>query len=75
MLNGNLITVIVVTGSAVLNFLLTQTPGTFPTSVMLVIGALSVALTAIARFLPSAGTPLQVEVTKQAEATPAEPGA
>jgi hypothetical protein len=60
--NNQIITIIVVTASAVLNFLLTQPAGTFPQNVLLVIGATSVALTAIARFLPSAGTPVQVEV-------------
>ena len=36
-MNGNLITVIVVTASAVLNFFLTQPAGTFSPTVLLVI--------------------------------------
>lgn len=71
-MNQNIITIIVVTASAVLNFLLTQPPGTFASNVLLVIGAASIALTAISRFLPSSGTPVQVEVTKPVETTPAK---
>ena len=63
-MNGNLITVIVVTVSAVLNFFLVQPEGTFSPTVLLVIGALSVALTTISRFLPAQGSPVQVEVTQ-----------
>jgi hypothetical protein len=62
-MNGHIITVIVVTASAVLNFLLTQPAGTFPSNVLLVIGATSVALTAVSRFLPSQGAPVQVEMS------------
>ena len=69
-MNGNLITVIVVTASAVLNFLLTQPAGTFSPGLLLFIGALSIALTTISRFLPSQGSPVQVEVTQK----PAEDG-
>lgn len=70
-MNGNLITIIVVTASAILNFLLTQPQGTFPQNVLLVIGAASIGLTTISRFLPTSGTPVQVEVTKPVETTPA----
>lgn len=62
-MNTNAVTIIVVTASAILNFLLTQPPGTFSPTVMLVIGALSVGLTAIARFLPSGTQPTQVQIT------------
>lgn len=65
-MNQQLITVIIVTASAVLTFLLGQPQGTFSPAVVLVIGALNVALTAISRFLPSPGTPVQVEVVKSA---------
>lgn len=71
-MNQNLITIIVVTASAVLNFLLTQPPGTFPSGVLLVIGAASIALTAISRFLPSQGSPVQVEVSKPVPVIPAD---
>ena len=63
-MSGSLITVIVVTVSAVLNFFLVQPEGTFSPTVLLVIGALSVALTTISRFLPAQGSPVQVEVTQ-----------
>jgi len=71
--NQSLITIIVVTASAILNFLLTQPPGTFGQQALLIIGAASVGLTALARFLPSQGSPVQVEVTKPVETTPAAP--
>lgn len=71
-MNGNIITVVVVTASAVLNFLLTQPAGTFPQNALLVIGAVSIALTTLSRFLPSQSAPIQVEVTKQAPVTPVE---
>lgn len=61
-MNGNLITVIVVVASSILSFLLGQPTGTFDPSVVLVLGALNVGLTALARFLPSQGQPVQVEV-------------
>lgn len=61
-MHGNLITVIVVTASAVLNFLLVQPEGTFSQTTLLVLGAVSIALTTVSRFLPSQGTPVQVEV-------------
>ena len=63
-MSGNLITVVIVTASAVLNFFLVQPEGTFSPTVLLVIGALSVALTTISRFLPAQGSPVQVEVTQ-----------
>ena len=72
-MSGNLITVVVVTASAILNFLLTQPPGTFSSQVLLIIGAASIGLTTVSRFLPSQGTPVQVEVTKPVETTPVEP--
>lgn len=71
-MNGNIITIIVVTASAVLTFLLTQPPGTFPPSVLLVIGAVNIALAAVSRFLPSSATPVQVEVTKPVPVTSAD---
>lgn len=73
-MNGHVITVVVITLSAVLTYLLSQPPGTIPQTVVLGLGALNVALTAISRFLPTANAPIQVEVTKQAEATPADGG-
>lgn len=74
-MNQNAITIIVVTASAILNFLLTQPPGTFSPTVMLVIGALSVGLTAIARFLPTApSAPQQVQITGSVPVTPAKEG-
>lgn len=63
-MSGNLITIGVVTASAVLAFLLVQPAGTFSQQTLLILGAASVALTTISRFLPSQGTPVQVEVTK-----------
>lgn len=72
-MSGNLVTIIVVAASAGLNYLLTQPPGTFPPQVLIFIGLASVVLTAISRFLPTSGTPVQVEVTKPVETTPVEP--
>ena len=66
-MNGNIITIIVVTASAVLNFLLTQPAGTFPPNILLVIGAVSIALTAVSRFLPAQGAPVQVQVSPSSE--------
>jgi hypothetical protein len=66
-MNGNILTVIVVVASAILNFLLTQPPGTFTPQVLLVIGAASIGLTTLARFLPSQGAPVQVEVASTSE--------
>lgn len=68
-MNGNIITVVVVTSASVIAYLLTQPPGTFPQSVVIALGALSVALTTLSRFLPTQNAPLQVEVTKQAPVT------
>jgi len=73
-MNGNLITVVVVTASAILNFLLTQPQGTFSQQTLLIIGAVSIGLTTIARFLPSQGQPVQVEVTKPVETTSVDGG-
>lgn len=62
-MNGNLITVIVVTLSAVLTYLLGQPSGTFDPGLVLVFGALNVALTAVSRFLPAQNQPIPVAVT------------
>ena len=72
-MNQNAVTIVVVTASAILNFLLTQPPGTFSPTAMLVIGALSVGLTAVARFLPSANQPQQVQITGSVPVTQEEP--
>lgn len=69
-MNQNIITIVVVTASAVLAFLLVQPAGTFPPGVVIVLGAASVALTTISRFLPSQGTPVQVEVTGEVPVKP-----
>lgn len=62
-MKGNAVTVIVVTASAILNYLLTQPAGTFSPQVILVIGALSVGLTAVSRFLPTQSEPQRVELS------------
>lgn len=77
-MNGNIVTIFVVTASAILNFLLTQPSGTFQPNVLLVIGAASIGLTTLARFLPSQGQPVQVQVTgtpggEPVVTTPADP--
>jgi hypothetical protein len=51
--NEKVVTIVVVTASAVLNYLLTQPAGTFSQQTLLIIGAVSIALTAIARYLPT----------------------
>lgn len=61
-MNGQLITIAVVVGSSILTFLLGQPAGTFDPAIVLVLGALNVGLTALARFLPSQGTPIPVEL-------------
>lgn len=66
-MNGNIVTIVVVTASAILNFLLTQPPGTFSPQILLVIGAASIGLTTLARFLPSQGAPVQVQVQPSSE--------
>jgi hypothetical protein len=71
--NRNVVTIVVVTASAVLNYLLTQPAGTFSQQVLLVIGAMSVALTAVARYLPTAPPePTQVQITGPVPVTPTE---
>jgi hypothetical protein len=62
-MNANAITVIVVTASAILNFLLTQPPNTFSPTALLVIGAASIGLTTVSRFLPTQGSTQKVEIT------------
>lgn len=71
-MNQNVVTIIVVTASAVLNFLLTQPAGTFPQNVLLILGATSVALTAISRYLPTAETTQKVEITSPVPVTNVE---
>ena len=66
-MNGHGITIAVVVGSSILTFLLGQPAGTFDPSVVLVLGALNVGLAALARFLPSQQTPVQVEVVPSAD--------
>lgn len=61
-MNGNAITIAVVVASSVITFLLGQPDGVFPPAIVLVLGALNVALTAVSRFLPSQGTPIPVEL-------------
>lgn len=73
-MNQQLITVVILTASAVLEFLKLQSNVAFSPEVMLVLGALSVIVTTVARFLPSPGTPIPVEVTKVPDETgPDEP--
>jgi len=72
-MNQNVVTIIVVTTSAVLNYLLTQPAGTFSSQTLLIIGAISIALTAISRFLPAQGATQKVEITTPVEVTPATP--
>lgn len=75
-MNGHALTVIVVTASAILNFLLTQPAGTFSQTTLLVIGAASIGLTTLSRFLPSTPPPPQkVEITGTVATTPADPDA
>lgn len=62
-MNANVITVIVVTASAILNFLLTQPAGTFSQQTLLIIGAVSIGLTTVSRFLPTQGQTQKVEIT------------
>lgn len=69
-MNGNAITVAVVVASSILTFLLGQPAGTFTPQTILILGALNVGLTALARFLPSQGTPVQVEVKGPVATTP-----
>lgn len=69
-MNANVVTVVVVTASAILNYLLTQPAGTFSPQMILVIGALSIGLTTLSRFLPTTGATQKVEVTTPIEVTP-----
>ena len=69
-MNANAVTVIVVTASAILNFLLTQPPNTFSAQTLLIIGALSIGLTTVSRFLPTQGATQKIEVTTPIEVTP-----
>jgi len=72
-MKGNAITIVVVVSSSVISYLLVQPAGTFPPSVVLLIGAVNIALTTLSRFLPSQGQPIPVEVTSPVPVTPAEP--
>lgn len=72
-MNANAVTVIVVVASAILNFLLTQPAGTFPPNVLLIIGALSIGLTTLSRFLPTPGTTQKVEITTPVPTTNVDP--
>lgn len=72
-MNANAVTVIVVVASAILNFLLTQPAGTFPPNVLLIIGALSIGLTTLSRFLPTPGTTQKVEITTPVPTTSVDP--
>ena len=69
-MNANAVTVVVVTASAILNFLLTQPAGTFSSQTLLIIGALSIGLTTLSRFLPTGGQTQKIEVTTPIEVTP-----
>jgi hypothetical protein len=71
--NANVTTVIVVVASAILNYLLTQPPNTFSPQVLLVIGALSIGLTALSRFLPTPGQTQKVEITTPVPTTEVPP--
>lgn len=68
-MNQKLITIAVTTAAAVVAFLLSQPDETFSQGVKLALGAASVALTVVARYLPSEGTPVQVEVTNAVATT------
>lgn len=72
-MNKNAITIAVVTASAILNYLLTQPAGTFSSQVLLVIGALSVGLTAVSRYLPTESTTQKVEISGPVPVTNVEP--
>lgn len=61
-MNQNLITIGVAVASAVVTFLLAQPDVTFPAAVKVALGALNIGLTVLARFLPSQGQPIPVEV-------------
>jgi hypothetical protein len=74
--NEKVVTIVVVTASAVLNYLLTQPAGTFSQQTLLIIGAVSIALTAIARYLPTApAAPTQVQITGTVPVTEDTPNA
>lgn len=75
-MNANAITVIVITASAILSYLLAQSPSPFSASTLLVIGAANIGLTTLSRFLPSPGTTQKVEITTPVpttDVTPTEP--
>jgi hypothetical protein len=72
--NANAITVFVVVASAILNFLLTQPAGTFPQNVLLIIGAVSIGLTTLSRFLPTPNQTQKVEITTPVPTTNVNPG-
>lgn len=72
-MNSNAVTVVVVTASAILNFLLTQPAGTFSAQTLLIIGALSIGLTTLSRFLPTTGTTQKVEITTPVPTTDVTP--
>ena len=69
-MNANAVTVIVVTASAILNYLLTQPPNTFSPVTLLILGAASIGLTTVSRFLPTQGQTQKIEVTTPIEVTP-----
>jgi hypothetical protein len=74
-MNGNLITIIVVTGQAIIAFLLAQPDVVFSPPVKVALGALSIGLITVSRYLPSPNQPIPVTVTseKPVEVTPVEP--
>lgn len=72
-MNANAVTIVVVVASAILNYLLTQPAGTFPPNVLIVIGALSIGLTTLARYLPTQGTTQKVEITTPVPTTDVTP--
>lgn len=60
-MSGNLITILVLTASAVLEFLKLPHEGIeFSPEVLLVLGVLSIIVATVARFLPAQGTPIPV---------------
>jgi hypothetical protein len=72
-MNANAVTVIVVVASAILNYLLTQPANTFSPTTLLILGAASIGLTTLSRFLPTPGTTQKVEITTPVPTTEVQP--
>jgi hypothetical protein len=72
-MNANAVTVVVITASAILSYLLAQSPSPFSPATLLIIGAANIGLTTLSRFLPTVPAPAQkVEITGTVATTPAE---